>query len=677
MGSRSASLFVASQLLAVATVCASEGPTVATWSGAFAAPAIAGPGVSAAGARLASGHLRLDVGGTMYPVAVNGSLVGVFFRGGRLAYTSNDPLEAASFRTNAERVGSLAVSGEGVITDTVDAALVLLSSGAGALAPDGWPAGEPPAEAVEALAAHVRRFAGDKGARYGKLFPQAMVEPPGEPLVMAEIVAGARDLAYSYDTLRDQAESLAVLRDLRSDESFLKGTRVPDLISLQPIGRGRLDPAPRRFLQTDLDVTVVNPTGLRAEVTARTTFRALAPVQVLDLALWSSHVGTVGLGAKPAQHEYVLAAVRDAAGRELPFAHLDDDLLVELPGPLAPGQSVDLSFTVSGDVLFNPGNDAYWSLPTAPWFPTPNRLDCQSMSYHAVVKVPKPFTPFSCGTTVRRWDEGDMACAEFREDKPIQIPVVLAGRYTTESETRNGVTVSVSSYGKPNPRAAKSLITNVHSLMEFYKPFLGGFPFAEMKIIEINAYGFGQAPAGVIFITKEAFSPLQDEASRLFSQGINARLAHELAHTWWGHVAKLGGWEDQWLSESLAEYFSAFAMGRVRRASEFDAAVKEWKAQSRFLKDRGTVFTANLLSGEKAFEDRYLLLYAKGPLVLHALRQELGDSAFLTICKSYLKSFDFKVAETRHFIGLTNFVTKKDYTEWFGRYLLGAEWPKV
>jgi len=46
------------------------------------------------------------------------------------------------------------------------------------------------------------------------------------------------------------------------------------------------------------------------------------------------------------------------------------------------------------------------------------------------------------------------------------------------------------------------------------------------------------------------------------------------------------------------------------------------------------------------------------------------------ILKSYLKNINFKLAETRHFIGLTNFATKKEYTDWFNRYLLGTEWPK-
>ena len=50
---------------------------------------------------------------------------------------------------------------------------------------------------------------------------------------------------------------------------------------------------------------------------------------------------------------------------------------------------------------------------------------------------------------------------------------------------------------------------------------------------------------------------------------------------------------------------------------------------------------------------------------------------FFTILKSYLKSFRFKTAETRHFIGLTGFVTKKDHTAFFDRYLFGTEWPKT
>jgi len=223
---------------------------------------------------------------------------------------------------------------------------------------------------------------------------------------------------------------------------------------------------------------------------------------------------------------------------------------------------------------------------------------------------------------------------------------------------------------------AKRKLTNlVFTFLEFYKPLLGEYPFGELNLIEINDYGFGQAPAGIIFITKEAFQPLQDELARLVSEGVNARVAHEVAHAWWGHVAKLS-YQDQWLSESVAEYYSAYAVGQLRKDEKLSAATGEWRGKSNFVKDKATVYMANALSGDKAGDDRYGLLYGKGPLVLHALRKEVGDNMFFTILKSYLKSFYFKPASTKNFIELTNFATKKDYTDFFNRYLLGTEWPK-
>ena len=79
---------------------------------------------------------------------------------------------------------------------------------------------------------------------------------------------------------------------------------------------------------------------------------------------------------------------------------------------------------------------------------------------------------------------------------------------------------------------------------------------------------------------------------------------------------------------------------------------------------------------EDASRDRYALLYAKGPLVPHALRQQVGDDTFFTIAKSFVRNFAFKVGDTRHVIGLSGFVTKKDLTPFFNSYLLGTEWPK-
>jgi len=131
---------------------------------------------------------------------------------------------------------------------------------------------------------------------------------------------------------------------------------------------------------------------------------------------------------------------------------------------------------------------------------------------------------------------------------------------------QNGLTIRVATYGTKNTLAMKKLTSLAFKMIAFYEPFLGPFPFKEFNIIEINEYGFGQAPPATMFITKEAFNPVEDEVSRIFSKGINHRFAHEIAHQYWGHVVKMGSFDEQWITESFAEYSSSFIVKFVTTA---------------------------------------------------------------------------------------------------------------
>jgi hypothetical protein len=79
------------------------------------------------------------------------------------------------------------------------------------------------------------------------------------------------------------------------------------------------------------------------------------------------------------------------------------------------------------------------------------------------------------------------------------------------------------------------------------------------------------------------------------------------------------------------------------------------------------------------------LLYAKGPLVLHALRLELqreagkeeGERQFWIALRSYLKSFPFTWAGTTHLVAILEKVTGKPWQPWFERYVYGTEMPPL
>ena len=131
----------------------------------------------------------------------------------------------------------------------------------------------------------------------------------------------------------------------------------------------------------------------------------------------------------------------------------------------------------------------------------------------------KPFVPFASGRTVSRRQEGDENIVETELDKPDRFAIVMAGSYQFEEETRDGMTVRVASYAAKNDIAIRQLTDLAFGIIRFYEPFLGPFPFRELTIIEINEYGWGQAPPGTVFITKEAFESRIDDLAWLYTGG--------------------------------------------------------------------------------------------------------------------------------------------------------------
>jgi len=307
------------------------------------------------------------------------------------------------------------------------------------------------------------------------------------------------------------------------------------------------------------------------------------------------------------------------------------------------------------------------------------------------VRVKKPYVPFAPGTTVRRAVEGDDNLLETKVENPIQFAVVLAGDYTYKEEVRNGVTIRVATYALKNDRAIKQLTGLAAGIIDFYKDFLGPFPFSEFNILEIDDYGFGQAPPGIMFITKEAFNPLggndvsldgvaSQPENQIYSRGINERFAHEIAHQYWGYVVSPPDDDEEWLAESFAEYCAALFMKAGKGDGEYKMIVSHWKGETRFAIDKAPIPLANRVYVANDFRSQFFirvgLLYNKGPLLLYALHKELGDQTFLTFLKSYQKSFRWKFGSTKSIVAFLQFLTKKDYGPFFDENYWGTGMPK-
>jgi hypothetical protein len=612
------------------------------------------------------GHMDLDLStGSLRAVLAGQTVVGFFFRGdGQFRYVSEDRYERASWAVNVKRVTGFKVI-NGALSGTFKTALVLDSRLAEAFpSATGLPPGDPSAEMAAALQRFQNRFARDRGVNAVNQVAQALIEGSDRPFVCVQLDTGKKDLVYTWDGLRSWEESLSFMEPYPPG-SDLSGARWAQPVSTQRISGDRLATRPAPFVVRDVELDLSNPAERQIELRMSETIEAMMPLRSLEFALWSESF------EKGIALEYMLNRVSLKDGTPLAFSHDKGDLVVELPRLVATGERLELQFEITGDILYRPLGHSFWWLPIGSWMPRPLRFDMSSFMYHAIVRVAPPFLPFSIGRTVRRWDEDGLACAEFELDQPIQAVVILAGKYHQYEETRDGLTIRLASYAFPQNESMRKIANNTFELIRFYEPLLGQFPFRELTILEINAYGFGVAPPGVIYLTREAFDP--SPVGRRYRDELNMRMAHEVAHMWWGHVAQMAGPEEQWLSESTAEYYAALAVGSLLGEHKFKAAQRNWKEQAGRVRAPESIYLANRIVGEKARLDRYGLLYAKGPLMFHTLREELGDQVFLTLMKSSLTNFHFKHIETQDFIELTNFITQLDYRPWFGEHLFAME----
>jgi aminopeptidase N len=145
-------------------------------------------------------------------------------------------------------------------------------------------------------------------------------------------------------------------------------------------------------------------------------------------------------------------------------------------------------------------------------------------------------------------------------------------------------------------------------------------------------------------------------------------IVHELGHQWFGDLLTCKSWEHIWLNEGFATYIEALWMqykdGSVPRdgrgieglrgnSDAYLATIWNWQ-QDVIANDTGEApFHPAMASKEYDSPDdvfdRAANPYAKGAMILHMLRQKLGDEVFFRGVASYVRQNKLRPVETFQF----------------------------
>jgi aminopeptidase N len=251
---------------------------------------------------------------------------------------------------------------------------------------------------------------------------------------------------------------------------------------------------------------------------------------------------------------------------------------------------------------------------------------------------------------------------------------LLSGEYAS----RYGNKIPLSFYYLPqDEKGARELFKEFPLVLDFFESTIGPYPFGDEKmgVVEtphlgmehqtINAYG-------------NKFAKSQ--------YGYDWLLQHEFAHEWFGNQVTNANWDDMWIHEGLGTYMQPLYMQYLRGDMEYFANLMEERAK---ITNKAPIVSGKQRTEEDVYNDKRggpgLDIYMKGSLVMHTLRNLVGDDAFFRAVRMVVYgtdqprpgNFTTRFGTTAEFIAAVDKTTGRDLDWFFQAYLYQAGLPEL
>ena len=205
-------------------------------------------------------------------------------------------------------------------------------------------------------------------------------------------------------------------------------------------------------------------------------------------------------------------------------------------------------------------------------------------------------------------------------------------------------------------------IPTKHTL-EFFSDYIGPFAYEKLANVQSNSVKGGMESATAIFYSD--VSVTGDRSVRWRNVVI-----HEVAHQWFGNCVTEYDWDDVWLSEGFATYFTLMFREHAYGREDFVMGLKE--ARNRvfnFYKNNkdASIVHDNLKDMKNVLN--YDIQYQKGAWVLHMLRNYVGEEAFKQGIRNYYKKYFNSNTNTLEFMNEMEKASNKKLANFFDQWL--------
>ncbi len=365
-------------------------------------------------------------------------------------------------------------------------------------------------------------------------------------------------------------------------------------------------------------------------------------------------------------------------GRSLSYNHKDNKLSIALNETLEPGQMISLSVAYAGipadgliidenkygDRTFFGDN---WPDRARHWLPTVDH-PADKATCEFIVTAPAHYQVIANGMLR---EESNLLDFKNREELkvthwvnripiPTKVMVMGVARFAVlHAEQHHHIPIQYWVY--PEDREAGfSAFEPSANILQFFSTKLGPYPYDKLAQVESKTNYGGMENASNIFYSEEAIHTRNK---------LEALIAHEIAHQWFGNSLTESDWSHVWLSEGFATYLSHLYFEHTYGRDSLAALLKE---------DKERIFAFHLKSPETTVVDTathnlFKLLnansYQKGSWFLHMLRSKTGDDLFWKGLRLYYQRYKESNANTEDFRKIMEEVSGQNLAAFFNQWL--------
>lgn len=401
------------------------------------------------------------------------------------------------------------------------------------------------------------------------------------------------------------------------------------------LGNGGYD-ALHYDLDLDLDAELLDLVA-----TARIHLRSTQALSSFNLDLYGLEVKSVTIGDRAADftHEGGELIVKPhdpiAAGAEFVAT-------VEYAGRPQPIRTQSLGGVPVGWLYSKRGVFVVSEPEGASSFYPVNDHPADKATYRIRVTVPAPWIVAANGTPGPEEKVGEKTAFTFTSRDPMAsylVTVSIAEFDVETSMSESGVPLR---YWFPKRLAnrGRDSLRKSGEMVDFFATKFGPYPFES---------------AGGIVSTIAIPGALETQTAPVYGLYATDELivAHEIAHQWFGNNVTMREWKDIWLAEGFAEYGAWLWLEHTEGREAFDDRI-----ESEHRAVRGTLVPGSSDPGHRALFGAES--YNRGPLVLHALRNTIGDAKFFAILRTWNERFKNATATIDDFIALACEIAGKD-----------------